>query len=98
MSGGRVEGDGLHFDKCPRCGNEEFSEGARFCRRCAAPRTNECSNDSCNMAMPLDAAYCESCGGPTIHFILGLIEDWQGPYEEPTRVSVNTFDEEDVPF
>lgn len=87
----------FRFEKCPRCGNQDFSPEAAFCKRCGAPRSNECGSEECGYGQPLDAAYCELCGHETGHFMLGLIDDWQGPHEAPAP-TIPSFEEDEVPF
>lgn len=98
MSDTSRRAEDFRFVECPRCGNEDFHPEGKFCKRCRAPRTNECADDQCGRGQALDAAYCEWCGHETHHFMLGIIDDWKGPYEKPAPRSMSTFEEDEVPF
>jgi len=39
--GYEVDGN-LRFVRCPKCGNEEYSADAKFCKICGFPAYNEC--------------------------------------------------------
>lgn len=62
---------------CPRCGNDDFSPGGQFCKRCGLRRFNSCLSDDCSAAAPPDAAYCEMCGHVTYYHELGAVAAWQ---------------------
>ena len=73
---------------CPRCGNRNFSEDAKYCKMCGIYLFNECTNQSrfdeqigsdgwCGRINPGDARYCEHCGAETILTQLGLLKPWQ---------------------
>lgn len=65
--------------RCVRC-LHLAEEKDRFCVRCGAPLINRCSNEKtllskgCSKVNRKDAAYCSSCGAPTIFYLAGLIE------------------------
>lgn len=76
------------FLYCPRCGNRNFSEDAKYCKMCGIYLYNECTNQSqfdgeigsdgwCGRINPGDARYCEHCGAETILTQLGLLKPWQ---------------------
>lgn len=76
------------FLYCPRCGNRNFSEDAKYCKMCGIYLFNECTNQSpmdktigsdnwCGRINPGDARYCEHCGAETILTQLGLLKPWQ---------------------
>lgn len=72
------ETDGnLRFVNCPKCGNEEYSEEAKYCKICGFSAYNECegSPEYDNFGNVIDfnvhrnvgnARYCEYCGKPTM--------------------------------
>lgn len=66
----------LRFIKCPKCGNEEYSVDAKFCKICGFPAYNECEGspeyDSFGNVIDFsihqnvgNARYCEYCGKST---------------------------------
>jgi Zn-dependent peptidase ImmA (M78 family) len=76
------------FLRCPRCGNRNFSEDAKYCKMCGIYLFNKCTNQSqydehigsdgwCGRINPGDARYCEHCGAETILTKLGLLKPWQ---------------------
>ena len=86
----------LRFVHCPRCGNEEYSQEARFCRICGLPVYNECEGiydqDEGMYQIhrnPGNARYCEFCGQPTMLLKEKLLK----PY---TAVNANTNDESSI--
>lgn len=78
--------------KCPRCFNEEFSEGANYCIICGLPLYNFCDgsgNADLHNALigkvhlnPPEARYCEICGAPTKYFRLGALPTYQDAITE----------------
>lgn len=84
------ETDGnLRFVKCPRCGNEEYSPDAEYCRICGFPAYNECEGSpeydefGNNQGFHIhrnagNARFCEHCGKPTMLFNEKLLK----PYNE----------------
>jgi hypothetical protein len=71
--------ENLRFIKCPRCGNEEYSSDAKYCRICGFPAYNECEGSpdydeyGNNQGFYThrnagNARYCEYCGKPTMLF------------------------------
>ncbi|MCD7712441.1 MAG: hypothetical protein LUJ25_06980 [Firmicutes bacterium] len=94
--------ENLRFIKCPRCGNEQYSDNAKYCRICGFNVYNECEGDYerdeyGNQEGPFqihrnvgNARYCEFCGQPTML----LKEKLLRPY---TEVQTSQEDEE-VPF
>lgn len=87
--------DGVDYDKdtmqvkiCPVCKNEEFSEGAVYCRICGAPLYNTCEDgirQDINRepivlkmhANPPNARFCECCGKPTIYNKIHILRDYK---------------------
>ncbi|PEJ58169.1 hypothetical protein CN692_07750 [Bacillus sp. AFS002410] len=59
----------MRFIKCT-CGNEDFSENASYCKKCATYLYNEClninNNFGCGQKNVGDALYCEYCGHQTM--------------------------------
>jgi len=49
---------------CPRCKNDEHSETATYCAKCAFPLYNLCSGDDRHRNVPA-ARFCETCGAKT---------------------------------
>lgn len=73
--------------KCPRCGNEEFSDNAEFCRVCGLPVFNYCEGeeqydyhgnylDTTKHKNPGNARFCEICGRKTTYYTEKLLKDW----------------------
>lgn len=67
----------LRFVRCPRCGNEEYSDEAKYCRICGCSAYNECEgsfdeDEYGNRGLYQihrnvgNARYCECCGQPTM--------------------------------
>lgn len=98
----------LRFVRCPRCGNEEYSQDARYCRICGFPVYNECEGDYDqdeygNQGIYQihrnagNARYCEFCGQPTMLLKEKLLK----PYIEVTTDADENpavFDGDDLPF
>lgn len=94
--------ENLRFIKCPRCGNDQYFDNARYCRICGFNLYNECEGDYerdeyGNPEEPFqihknvgNARYCEFCGQPTILFKEKLLR----PYTEVQALQ----DEDEVPF
>lgn len=98
----------LRFVRCPRCGNEEYSQDARYCRICGFSVYNECEGDYDqdeygNQGIYQihrnagNARYCEFCGQPTMllkeKLLKSYIEAMTDTDENPTF-----FDGDDLPF
>lgn len=84
---------------CLRCGNTDFASEALFCKRCGLDLINYCTYERCEHANTPDAAYCERCGAETTFFVKGVVNDWQGPYQDPGANNVNSENLEDLlPF
>lgn len=79
------------FTICPRCGNDEFSKIAKYCKLCGLYLFNACTNayyeeDSyCNHVNNGDARYCEVCGAPTVLYKLGLLKSWEELIKDSTK-------------
>ena len=98
----------LRFLRCPRCGNEEYSQGAQYCRICGFTAYNECEggyeqDEYGNQGIYQihrnqgNARYCEFCGQPTILLKEKLLK----PYNEVTTsidVNLDILDGDDLPF
>jgi hypothetical protein len=86
--------DGVEMNKdmkvieCPRCGNKDFSDTAKFCKICGMQVYNYCEGeprydchgnvvDICSHKNSGDARFCEICGTPTVFFLEELIRPWQ---------------------
>jgi len=79
------------FSLCPRCGNNDISDEATYCKMCGFYLFNKCINDSayndsivnfdyrqyCGAINDGDARYCEHCGSPTILTRAGLVTTWE---------------------
>ena len=98
------------FVKCPRCGNEEYSEEAMFCKICGLQVYNECEglseyDDYGNLEVVKhknvgNARFCEYCGKKTMLFIekfLKSYDDVQSEQEQEDKNDPFPFDEE-LPF
>ncbi|QGG47320.1 ImmA/IrrE family metallo-endopeptidase [Heliorestis convoluta] len=90
----RVYYDGVTVDQdgraveCPRCGNEVFSDEARYCKICGALVVNYCLGRS--MPVPFikdlishpindgNARYCKECGSKTAFYKQGFLKSWNG--------------------
>lgn len=104
--------ENLRFVKCPRCGNEEFSSDAKFCRICGLPVFNECEGSqefdsfgnvtSFYHRNPGNARYCEQCGKPTMLYKETLLKPYKDVYAntqgELSSIPFSIEDEEDTPF
>lgn len=99
------------FVRCPRCGNEEYSSEAAFCRICGLPAYNECEgsveyDDFGNTEgfhihrNAGNARYCEYCGKPTMLFKEKILLSFADAQSEQMNESPFTFSEEDeeLPF
>lgn len=97
--------DDLRFVKCPRCGNEEYSFEAKFCRICGFPAYNECEGsteyDEYGNAEGFsvhrnvgNARFCECCGIPTMLFK----EKYLKPFNEIEEQSQDEVEVESLPF
>lgn len=96
----------LRFLSCPKCGNEEYSQNAQYCRICGLSAYNECegSPEQDNFGNVIDfhvhrnvgnARYCEFCGQPTMLFKEKLLK----PYTEVQAVAAPAVQEDDeIPF
>lgn len=58
--------DGLACE-CPRCGANDYSVSAKYCRRCGYPLRNFCTSPDPRgrHQNASDAAFCEECARPT---------------------------------
>lgn len=88
----------LKVTQCPKCGNEQFSNDAEFCRICGVSLYNLCEGEAiydyngnfdhreehknCG-----NARYCEKCGRPTSFFK----ETFLLPYDEVREEYVERF-------
>lgn len=86
--------DGVKMDEdmrvveCPRCGNEVFSDRAKYCKICGLQVYNYCEGETeydyngnvidvhCHKNNG-DARFCEICGQPTVFFKEELLRPWQ---------------------
>lgn len=97
---GYITDSNLRFMSCPRCGNEEYSEEAVFCRICGFSAYNDCEgyydNDEGEHVSHRNvgnARFCEFCGQPTMLFKEKLLKS----YKE-VQATQNTQDDEELPF
>jgi Zn-dependent peptidase ImmA (M78 family)/ribosomal protein L37E len=111
--------DGVDFDEstmkvkiCPRCGNEEFSENAEFCRICGTNLYNDCEGIHTQdfngyeevgeiHHNPSNARYCETCGAKTRFFIDGILCDHSEYNKKYTNESNSGFNfpvDDEIPF
>ena len=92
--------------ECPRCQNEEFSVGAKFCRICGLPLYNRCTDDMCKAVNPANARFCEFCGAPTLFNVMDVLRpyDQQDSEEDNDDTcldlygEVDTVDDDELPF
>lgn len=84
------------FTECPKCGNRQFSEHARYCKLCGLYLYNECSrqeqedyqySSECGQRNPGDARYCEYCGAETLLMAQGLLLTWQEVIEREKEIA-----------
>ena len=91
-----VYSDGVPYDKttmkvkkCPRCGNEEFSDSSDYCRICGTNLFNLCEGEpsynqkngeyigpSNQHKNPSNARFCEKCGKPTVYYKTKILKDF----------------------
>ena len=111
--------DGVEFDEstmkvkiCPKCGNEEFSDNALFCKICGTNLYNDCEgihtqnfngfDDIVEIHHnPSNARYCETCGAKTRFFIDGILCDHSEYNKNFTDDSNSGFDfpsDDQLPF
>lgn len=90
--------ENLRVTQCPKCGNEQFSEDAEFCRICGVSLYNYCEGedifdyngnfDHTETHMNRgNARFCEKCGKPTIFFK----QKFLFPYDEVKEEYVERF-------
>ncbi|WIF95096.1 hypothetical protein [Caminicella sporogenes] len=95
--------ENLRVIKCPRCGNEEFSSEAVYCRICGTMLFNYCQGEwndyrqewSWEHKNPGNARFCEICGKPTYFGMEKLLLDWEDVKvnsEEDAFPDFNEFD------
>ncbi|WP_138751884.1 ImmA/IrrE family metallo-endopeptidase [Paenibacillus sinopodophylli] len=75
---------------CGRCQNEEVGDQGSYCKICAAPVNNKCSNVDydnngyiewqCDTVAAGNARYCVTCGSETLFFKNGLLKPWEDEY------------------
>lgn len=90
----------LRFVSCPKCGNEEYSEKAMYCRICGFSAYNECEGyydndigEHISHRNAGNARFCEFCGQPTMLLKEKLLK----PYAE-VQATQNEQDDEELPF
>ncbi len=63
---------------CLRC-YQRADEKDKYCVKCGSPLVNRCTEEKtllskgCNKVNRKDAAYCSSCGAPTVFNLAGLV-------------------------
>lgn len=81
--------ENLRVKECPKCGNEEISDDAEYCRICGTNLFNTCDGqeiyDYDGIFIRIEkhpnhgnARYCEKCGKPTAFFNAKFLR----PYNE----------------
>lgn len=97
---GYATDNNLRFVSCPKCGNEEYSQNALYCRICGFSAYNECEGyydqEQCehiNHRNVGNARYCEYCGQPTMLLKEKLLK----PYTE-VQGTQDVQEDEDLPF
>ena len=74
---------------CPVCGNEDFADGAKYCKICGTPAYNFCGNNNtfwpCDHIKSPNARFCEMCGSETVYQLRGLLQDWRKEKEDYIR-------------
>lgn len=94
----------LKMARCPKCGNEQFSEAAEFCRICGTYRYNLCEGDDIYDSYGNfdhheqhrnagNARFCEVCGKPTLFFKEGFLcpfENVNWPYSVQQILSLKS--------
>ncbi|MBO5571073.1 MAG: hypothetical protein J6A79_19425 [Clostridia bacterium] len=102
--------DGFEMDEnfrvkeCPKCGNEEFSDEAGFCRICGTALFNACAGEDIydyngdfnhheDHKNPGNARFCEICGKPTFFFS----EKFLKPFTEIKHPSTERFLSRGIP-
>ena len=97
----------LRFVSCPKCGNEEYSEEALYCRICGFPTYNECEghydqerDEYVTHRNVGNARYCEYCGQPTTLLKEKLLKTYtEIQAEQDTQEDENLpFDTDSFPF
>lgn len=96
----------LRFVSCPRCGNEEYSESAMYCRICGFHAYNECEGyydndlgEHVNHRNVGNARYCEFCGQPTMLFKEKLLKPYAEVQSKQTEQVEGSFPfDESLPF
>ena len=75
---------------CPKC-NHRADEKDKYCVQCATPLINGCSNKGdlftkkCSKINRDDAAYCSSCGAPTVYNLQGLVKGTKINFDREER-------------
>ncbi|MFC5468449.1 ImmA/IrrE family metallo-endopeptidase [Cohnella suwonensis] len=82
---------------CARCENEEVSNQGEYCKVCAAPVVNKCTNIhrdingyiewECGTLASGNARYCINCGEETVFFKKGLLKSWNSVIEEERQLA-----------
>lgn len=87
--------------KCPKCSNETYSEGAKFCKICGTSLFNLCEGtpiyDSFGSVVDYifhindgNARYCTECGSKTLFYKQDFLKDWKDimvtKYDEPNSI------------
>lgn len=106
---GVLMNDEFRVLKCPKCGNEEFSDEAQFCRICGLRAYNRCKgeheDDGYGNFIGMhyhnnhsNARYCETCGQPTEFLEEGILTAWDNNHHEEKEDVADSYDFADVPF
>lgn len=91
--------DDLRVVECPRCGNEQISTDAKFCRICGLPVYNYCAGKGTSHICPGNARFCGVCGEPTEYFELGILRSWDATAgKNDGGIDFSSDDDEICPF
>ncbi len=81
--------ENMRLIKCPKCGNDEFSDNAEYCKICGTFLYNCCMPEEDYIEKKHknigNARYCEQCGAPTTFFIHGLLKPYDVVLKEKSK-------------
>ena len=81
---GYATDNNLRFLKCPKCGNEEYSGDAKYCRICGFSSYNECegSPEYDNFGNAIDFALYFTAEPDVVKVFLKQVDEWEHEEEE----------------